>query len=196
MTKKYSNIKIKLKKNENMEMNYSLVIKDLVSVESEIDSHENELFSFVEGSKHEDTQMIEYKIIFNSIGISFIDHTPKEISYLFLNNIEFSINKLKAYLKLRFQVESIQIDNCLKDPYYKCVMNTPVKNKKISSIRLMVDLNYNSLGNTFFINNCNIETNSKIYIKVDGIYLSEMLNFIKNLKKIVSKDNLVTISLL
>ena len=198
-TSKISKIKIKLKKNENMGMNYSLIIKDYKSIDSELDSNkdQNEVNSYVsdEGTKQQINQMIKCKVKFNSIGISFIDHTPKEICYIFLKNIEFSLNKLKStYLKLKLRIGSLQIDNCLEEAYYQNVMNIGSMNEKTTNIRFVIDLNYNNLGNSFFINKCGIEVNSKIFIMVDGLFISEMYNFFKNFKKIVSKDNLVTLS--
>ena len=119
-----------------MGLNYSLIIKDFKSIDSEQDSLKdlNSSNSFKrKDSKNELSERIKIRLNFNSLGISLIDHSPKEICYIFFKNLIFSIKKIKnTYSKIKFQIGSAQIDNCLEDGYYLSVFKTsPNKNEKI-----------------------------------------------------------------
>ena len=179
-----------------MGLNYSLIIKDLKSIDSEQESikeYESSFSFSSQDTKIVYSELIKTKVNFNSLGISLIDQAPKELSYIFFKNSKFSIKKIKNnYSKIKFQIGSAQIDNCLEDGYYLSPLKTTANKKdKLPFIKAMIDYNFNKVGYTIFINNCTIEVNSRTSIMLDGLFLSEIWNYFKNLRKIINTSTTV-----
>jgi hypothetical protein len=137
------------------------------------------------------------------IGLSFIDLTPKEIMYFHIKNFEQSLSIYnKKFYKFNLLLDSIQIDNSLENQYYEIIFKTlpsnytyiPGTSTRINSkksnkpIFFSIQFSYNQMGNIMFINNLNMLIKSDFLLNMDGIYIFELWNYLKNVKKIFSQS--------
>jgi len=132
-----------------------------------------------------------FKIKFYYIGISINDLKPKELCYLYIRDLIFSLSITnKMFYKLKLDIESFQLDSSLEHAYFDIVMktvNSRMNFIKKSALEVSTEFSYNSMGNIMFINKLNIDIHSKFLIQIDGVLFSEMISFFKNIKKIYEK---------
>lgn len=172
---------------------------------SEINFNENNINYQPEKQKIVKKNKNKFKLKALFIGLSFIDLTPKEVMYFHIKNYEQSLSIYnKKFYKFKFLLDSIQIDNSLENQYYEIIFKTlpsnyayiPVTGPKINykksntnkPIFFSIQFSHNQMGNIMFINSLNMLIKSDFLLNMDGIYISELWNFLKNVKKIFSQS--------
>jgi hypothetical protein len=174
-------LNFELTKNESM--NYVFKIK-------EKENEKAQELAMVSSAK---TGKVKYRIISSFIGISVIDLTPKEIMYFYIKSVKInkSIYNKKLY-KLKFDCDSIQIDNSIEHQYYEIILrtfNSQYINNPVKPIKLVIEFSYNQMGNIMFINKLLFDIKSEIALNLDGIFMFELWNFLKNLNKLKNEQN-------
>ena len=138
-----------------------------------------------------------FKLKFYYIGISINDLKPKEICYLYIKDFIFAVSVTNnMFYKLKLDIDGLQMDSSLEKAHFDIVMKT--LNNRISfikkpAIEVSTEFSYNSMGNIMFINKLIFDINTKFLVQIDGIFFSEVISFMKNIKKIYEKVEEVSI---
>jgi hypothetical protein len=170
-------LNFELSKNESM--NYVLKIKEAENLTTMVTNIKS-------------PGKIKYRLTCNFIGFSIIDLSPKEIMYLHIKNtkLNLSVYNKKVY-KLRFGCDSIQIDNSIEHQYYDIIFKT-MNNQYIHNMKAMkviIEFSYNQMGNIMFINKLHFDLKSDVVLNLDGIFISELWSFFKNIYKLKGEHN-------